>query len=135
MLKGGHILGGEKSGHIIFLDYHITGDGIITGLQVLSTMLRSGKKLSELASCFQPIPQVCLDVKVKEKRDLEAIPQLQVCLKGIEEKLKEGGRIVLRYSGTEPLARIMIEGADRKMISRFAREVAGIIRQHIGAEN
>jgi phosphoglucosamine mutase len=135
MLKGGHILGGEKSGHIIFLDYHITGDGIITGLQVLSTMLRSRKKLSELASCFQPIPQVCLDVKVKEKRDLEAIPQLQVCLKGIEEKLKEGGRIVLRYSGTEPLARIMIEGADRKMISRFAREVAGIIRQHIGAEN
>jgi phosphoglucosamine mutase len=135
MLRGGHNLGGEKSGHIIFLDHHITGDGVITALQVLSTMLRTGEKLSELASCFEPFPQVCLDVKVKEKRELAAIPQLQLCLKEIEEKLKEKGRIVLRYSGTEPLARIMVEGSDREMISQLARKVALIIQQHIGAEN
>jgi len=134
MLKGGHNLGGEKSGHIIFLDHHITGDGLITALQVLSTMLGAGKRLSELASCFRPFPQVCLDVKVREKRDLSAIPQLQVCLQEIEEKLKERGRIVLRYSGTEPLARIMVEGSDEEMISQFARRVARIIQLHIGAE-
>ena len=135
MLRGDYNLGGEKSGHIIFMDHHITGDGIITALQILGTMLRSEKKLSELASCFQPFPQISLDVKVKEKRDLAAIPQLQSCLKEIEGKLKEKGRIVLRYSGTEPLARIMVEGSDQEMISQFARQVAGIIRQHIGVEN
>ncbi|MDH7499375.1 MAG: phosphoglucosamine mutase [candidate division NC10 bacterium] len=133
MLRGGYNLGGEKSGHIIFLDHHITGDGLITALQVLSTMLRQGKKLSQLASCFQPFPQVCLDVKVREKKELSAIPQLQRCLAEIEEKLKERGRIVLRYSGTEPLARIMVEGSDEEMISQFARRVAEIIRQHLGA--
>lgn len=135
MLKGGHNLGGEKSGHIIFLDHHITGDGLITALQVLSTMVQTGKKISELVSCFQPFPQVALDVKVKEKRELAAIPQLQTCLREIEEKLKEKGRIVLRYSGTEPLARIMVEGSDQEMIDQFARQVAQIIRQQIGVEN
>jgi len=135
MLRGDYNLGGEKSGHIIFMDHHITGDGIITALQILGTMHRSGKRLSELASCFQPLPQVCLDVRVKEKKDLTAIPQLQSCLQEIQEKLKAKGRIVLRYSGTEPLARIMVEGADQEMIGRFARQVAGIIRQNIGVEN
>jgi phosphoglucosamine mutase len=134
MLKGDHALGGEKSGHVIFLDYHITGDGIITALQVISAMLRSGRKLSELASCFEPIPQVCVDVRVREKKDLKAVPGLSQILSRIEESLRDQGRIVLRYSGTEPLARIMIEGRDSEMIFRYAQEVAGVIRQHLGAE-
>ncbi len=134
MMKGGYNLGGEKSGHIIFMDHHNTGDGIITALQVLSTMLRTGKKLSQLAACFSSIPQVCLDVKVKEQRDLNSIPQLQPCLRQIEEKLKEKGRIVLRYSGTESLARIMVEGTDEEAIRQFAEQVAVILRKHLGVK-
>jgi phosphoglucosamine mutase len=135
MLRGGYNLGGEKSGHVIFMDHHITGDGMITALQILNTMLRREKKLSELASSLQPFPQIAVDVKVKEKRNLAAIPQLQSCLKKIEGKLRKRGRIVFRYSGTESLARIMVEGPDQEEIGQFAQQVAEIIRRHIGAEN
>jgi len=134
-LKGGYNLGGEKSGHVIFMDHHISGDGLITALQVLSTMRRSGSRLSGLAACFHPFPQVCLDVKVREKRDLAAMPELQTCLQEIEEKLDKKGRIVFRYSGTEPLARVMVEGSDQEMIAQFAQQVARIVEQQIGMDH
>jgi len=135
MLKGGYNLGGEKSGHVIFMDHHISGDGLITALQVLSTMRRSGSRLSGLAACFHPFPQVCLDVKVREKRDLAAMPELQTCLQEIEEKLDKKGRIVFRYSGTEPLARVMVEGSDQERIAQFAQKVARIVEQQIGMDH
>ncbi|MDY6843923.1 MAG: phosphoglucosamine mutase [Thermodesulfobacteriota bacterium] len=123
MVKKDYNFGGEKSGHIVFLDYNTTGDGMITALQVLSVMIKTGKKLSELASIYEELPQVLLNVSVKEKRDLSKIPTVAKAIKEAKNALSDSGRIVVRYSGTEPLARVMVEGKDEKIITELAHEV------------
>ncbi|MFQ5353420.1 MAG: phosphoglucosamine mutase [Thermodesulfobacteriota bacterium] len=133
MVRGGYNLGGEQSGHIIFLDHTTTGDGIITALQVLKAMVQDGKPLSELARCMKSFPQVLLNVRVREKKKLEDIPGLQGALAAAREKLKGHGRAFIRYSGTEALARITIEGEDEKEIQGMAEELAGILRKELGA--
>lgn len=124
--------GGEKSGHMIFLDHTTTGDGTLAALQLLAVMKRKGKKLSELAKIIELYPQVLLNVKVREKKPFQDIPQLEDLLLLSEQRLKERGRINLRYSGTESLARIMVEGENEALVYEVAEEIAYKIQQAIG---
>ena len=132
MLDGGYNLGGEQSGHLIFLDHNTTGDGLITALQIVSIMKQDGKPLSALAACMRTYPQVLVNVKVKEKRDLSSLPEIAQRIAGIEKTLEGTGRLLIRYSGTELKLRIMIEGSDETEITRYADELAGLVRKYIG---
>ncbi|OGW48573.1 MAG: phosphoglucosamine mutase [Nitrospirae bacterium RBG_19FT_COMBO_42_15] len=132
MVKNDCNLGGEQSGHIIHLDYNTTGDGIITTLQILALMNNTKKKLSELSSCMTIFPQVLLNVRVKEKKEFSSIPEVSKVIKNCEDQLKDRGRILVRYSGTEPVARVMIEGESEGKIKIMAEEIAGTIKEAIG---
>jgi phosphoglucosamine mutase len=132
MIEGGYNLGGEQSGHIIFLDNNTTGDGIISALQILSIMKQTGKPLSDLAACMKTYPQILVNVNVKERRDLESIPEVAKRMAQIDKKLDGKGRLLVRYSGTEPKVRVMIEGEDQKEIKALAEDLAGIIKEKLG---
>lgn len=134
MRSGAYNLGGEQSGHLIFLDYNTTGDGLITALQFLALIVRSGKSVSELTDCMTPLPQILKNVPVKEKRDLADIPEIQEKITDYEQKLGDTGRILVRYSGTELLLRIMIEGEDNAVIVEMAETLADVVQKKIGAE-
>ena len=133
MLKGGYNLGGEQSGHMIFLDHNTTGDGILSALQVLSIIQRSGKKLSELAQVMTSLPQVLVNVKVRKRADLQDIAPIKKVIDEVEAELGDKGRVLVRYSGTEPLLRIMIEGENQERIDILADQVAAVVREHLGA--
>jgi phosphoglucosamine mutase len=132
MIEGGYNLGGEQSGHIIFLDNNTTGDGLISALQVLSIMKQSGKPLSGLASCMKTYPQILVNVKVRERKDLSSIPEVAKRMAELEKKLDGTGRLLVRYSGTEPKVRVMIEGEDQNEIKALAEGLAGVIREKLG---
>ncbi|HSQ78357.1 MAG TPA: phosphoglucosamine mutase [Nitrospirota bacterium] len=132
MIEGGYNLGGEQSGHIIFLDNNTTGDGLISALQVLAIMKQTGKPLSELAACMKTYPQTLVNVRVKERRDLASIPEIAKRMAEIEKKLEGTGRLLVRYSGTEPKVRVMIEGEDDREISALAEDLAEIIKEKLG---
>ena len=132
LAKNGYNFGGEQSGHIVFFDHTTTGDGIITALQVLSVMVKENKSLSELAKIMTPFPQVLLNVKVREKKDLDKIASVKNALEKIKAKLKGRGRAFIRYSGTEPLARITVEGEKEDEIKRMAEELAEAVRKGLG---
>ena len=132
MRRGGYNLGGEQSGHVVFLDHNTTGDGIISALQVLSLMLRKQKPLSELASVMERFPQVLRNVAVRSKPPLEDIAGLEKAVKEAEERLGRDGRILIRYSGTETVLRVMVEGPDESMIDRMALDIEGVILREIG---
>jgi phosphoglucosamine mutase len=134
MRKGGYTLGGEQSGHMIFLDHNTTGDGILTALQVLAVMRRDNKSLAELAEVMIPLPQVLVNVRVTEKQDIMTIPEIAGLVREIEEKVRDEGRILIRYSGTEPLLRIMIEGQDKYQITNWAKEIAELVEKKIGGK-
>jgi len=134
MFKNGYNFGGEQSGHLIFLDYNTTGDGIQSALQVLAIMRRKERRLSELARVMTALPQVLVNVRVKKKKDITTFPEVAALIAEIEGKLNGEGRILIRYSGTEPLLRIMIEGVDRGEIQAWAEEIAGLVRARIGEE-
>jgi phosphoglucosamine mutase len=123
MLQGGYNLGGEQSGHLIFKDSSTTGDGILAGLHVLKVMLEKSKKISELKKCFERLPQVLRNVKVAEKVPVKELPSLERAIKGVEEKLGSDGRVLFRYSGTESVARIMVEGNNKELIETLASEL------------
>jgi len=131
MLSGGYNLGGEQSGHIIFMDYNTTGDGLISALQVLSIMQQTDKPLSILAACMKTYPQTLVNVKVRERRDLESIPEVAARMAEIAKKLEGTGRLLVRYSGTEPKVRVMIEGENEQEIKQLAEELAGLIREKL----
>ena len=132
MRRSGYNFGGEQSGHLIFLDHVTTGDGVCAALNVLEVMLREQKPLSQLARCFEPVPQVLLNVHVKEKRPLGELPALQRAIATAERALGAEGRVFVRYSGTENKARILVEGPDAKVIAARAEEIATEIRQALG---
>ena len=117
----GGILGGETSGHILCLDQTTTGDALISALQVLAIMRRTGQSLAELAAGMQRFPQVLLNVKVAQRFDPAAVPAVQASVRGIEARLAGEGRVVLRPSGTEPVIRVMVEGRDEKATRAHAR--------------
>lgn len=128
----GYNFGGEQSGHLIFMDYSTTGDGIISALQVLSVMIRTGRKLSELSMILERLPQVLINVPVKEKPNLDEIEPVKKAIHAVEKKLKDKGRILARYSGTEMLARVMVEGPSKNQIEKMAKDVANLIKKEIG---
>lgn len=132
MQADGYNFGGEQSGHFIFLDHNTTGDGLISALQILSLMKRTGKPLSELAKAMTAVPQVLLNVQVKHKPDLNQIPDIQQAIKAGEAKLNGSGRVLVRYSGTESLLRIMVEGERDSTIREVADHLAKIVRARIG---
>ena len=133
MLKLGASLGGEQSGHLLFLDHAPTGDGIVSALQLLAVMRETGQSLSTLAACMEKFPQILVNVAVREKPALESIPGLATRLAEHEREMGSAGRILLRYSGTEHLARVMVEGESRSHIEAVAAELAGIVKGAIGA--
>lgn len=130
MLKGGYNLGGEQSGHIIFLDYNTTGDGAVCALQVLAVMTKAGKPLSSLASQVPIYPQVLINVSVPKPKKIEKFPKVVQAVEDAEKRLK-GGRILVRPSGTVPKIRVMVEGDDMKKIKKIAEEVAEVIKSEM----
>ncbi|HEY3346197.1 MAG TPA: phosphoglucosamine mutase [Nitrospirota bacterium] len=132
MLKEGYNLGGEQSGHVVMMDYNTTGDGVITALQVLSIMKRAGKKLSGLGKVMKTYPQVLVNVAVREKKDIEAIPSIAKLLADAQASLDGTGRLLVRYSGTEPKLRIMAEGEDKLVIQKMVDNIAEAVRKELG---
>jgi phosphoglucosamine mutase len=124
MRKHGYNLGGEQSGHLLFLDHSTTGDGTLAALQLLAVMCRQGKPLSELASIFEPVPQTLLNVVVKQKRELGELPEVMKVIQSVEQRLGNAGRVLVRFSGTEPKVRILIEGEDGARNEAYAKEIA-----------
>ena len=125
-------LGGEQSGHLIFSEHLFTGDGLITALSVLRTMAASGKELTELADDLTTYPQVLMNVRVREKRDLATIPEVAAVMRRIDEQLAGNGRLLVRYSGTEPLLRVMLEGQHQPQIQAWAQEIVDAVNKAIG---
>ena len=132
MMQCGYNLGGEQSGHMIFGDFSTTGDGIVSALQILRIMAETGKPLSELKRCLSKYPQAQRNLKVREKRPLEQLPQILARVNAAEASLNGAGRVLLRYSGTEPKIRLLIEGRDAGHINQHADEIAGMILAEIG---
>lgn len=131
MLAEGYNFGGEQSGHFIFLDHNTTGDGLISALQMISLIKRTGKPLSELAQAMSAVPQILLNIKVKQKPKLETIPDIDNAIRENEGRLNGRGRILVRYSGTEPLLRIMVEGERDALIKEVAEDIARLVRMHL----
>ena len=123
-------LGGEQSGHVIFTESLSTGDGMATALQVIRTMLATGRELADLAGEFVAYPQILVNVRVPERVDLSTLPGVVRVMAAVEARLGGRGRLLVRYSGTEPLLRIMLEGQDHQEIAAWAQEIAGAVQQH-----
>ncbi|MEI6668345.1 MAG: phosphoglucosamine mutase [Acidobacteriota bacterium] len=133
LLRDNLALGGEQSGHIIFADSLYTGDGLVTAINVLRVMAETGESLASLTSGLKTYPQVLLNVRVREKRDWTAIPSIAKVAASVEARLAARGRLLVRYSGTEPLLRVMIEGEHQDEINTWAEEIAVAVRHEIGA--
>ena len=133
MRKNGYTFGGEQSGHLIFLDSATTGDGTVAALALLSVMVQSGKPMSELAKCMDVFPQSQLGLAVKAKPELGSLPDVMRAIRDAEKKLGKEGRVLVRYSGTEPKVRVLVEGPDQKTIDAFAAQIGGELKKAIGA--
>ena len=135
MLKCGHKIGGEQSGHVILLDHNTTGDGLVTGITLVSVMKRTGRKLSDLASVMKVYPQVLINAKVKNEFKSEdkymAVPEIREKISELEAAFAGSGRVLIRPSGTEPLVRVMIEGQNEEEIKRYAEELAHLMEEKL----
>lgn len=133
MVKNGYVIGGEQSGHIIFLDHATTGDGQMSAIQVLNVLKSTGKKISELASEMQVYPQVLINVRVSNfgKARLEKDEEVQLAIREASEELGDTGRVLVRVSGTEPLVRVMLEGEDYNQIKSLAESIAKVIEERL----
>ena len=129
MLTRGAIIGGEDSGHLIFLQHHTTGDGLITALQVLAAMKKEGKPLSELASIMTVFPQMLINIDVKRKPEIETVPEIMAAIKKAEEALGDKGRVLVRYSGTQNMCRVMVEGPTKKETETHCRQIADVVKK------
>jgi phosphoglucosamine mutase len=124
MRKSGYNFGGEQSGHLVFLDHATTGDGIVAALRVLAVMVKEGRPLSELSTVMERTPQVLVNLAVDRKIPLDQLPDVQRIISDVERQLGDDGRVLVRYSGTECKARVMIEGMDESRIKSWADEIA-----------
>ena len=132
MLRRGARLGGEQSGHVIFRDYATTGDGLLTALRVLEVMRASGKTLDELSGGMTVYPQKLVNVRVSERKPLEDLPRVQAAIRTAEREFGGAGRVLVRFSGTEPLARVMVEGPEEEQVNATAERIAETIRAELG---
>jgi len=129
MLRGGFNLGGEQSGHLIFFDHSTTGDGILSALQVLAVMKERGERLSKLAGIMTTLPQVIVNTPIIREKDLDKIPSIKKVIDEAENKLRGRGRILVRFSGTQRMCRVMVEGPSEKVISAMAKRIASAIEE------
>src|SRR5688572_29414255 len=133
MLRRGLVLGGEQSGHVIFSDYLFTGDGLATSLNVLRTMAAANRSLADLASDLTTYPQVLMNLRVHQKVDLATVPGVAAVIERVQSRLTGSGRLLVRYSGTEPLLRVMLEGPNEGEIRRMGQEIIDAVKEHVGA--
>jgi phosphoglucosamine mutase len=133
MLRRDLSLGGEQSGHVIFSEYLFTGDGLATSLNVLRTIAVTGRDLADLAADLRTYPQVLMNVRVDRKVDLKTVPAIANVMSSVESRLAGNGRLLVRYSGTEPLLRVMLEGQNEDEIRRWGQEIVDAVKRHIGA--
>jgi phosphoglucosamine mutase len=131
MLRGGYVLGGEQSGHVILAEHLMTGDGLATALAILRVMLATGRELADLAGELVTYPQTLVNVRVKDKRPVESVPAIQEAVRKVEHAIDGQGRVLIRYSGTEPLLRIMIEGKEIGEVERWAEDIAVAVRDSL----
>ena len=133
MQARGAVIGGEDSGHMIFLNHHTTGDGIITALQVASAMKKEGKPLSELTRIMKIFPQVLINVDVKSRPEIETVPEITSAIREAEVKLGNQGRVLVRYSGTQNMCRVMVEGPSQEETSCYCRKIAAVVDKILNA--
>lgn len=133
MLRSGAVVGGEQSGHVIFTDYATTGDGLLTAVRVFEICARTGRSLDELTADLEIFPQKLVNVRVREKKPLEAMPAVKQEIAEAERRLAGSGRVLVRYSGTEPLIRVMVEAQSSAHVEEFCQTIAGAIRREAGA--
>lgn len=131
MREGNHVLGGEQSGHVIFLDHATTGDGTLTALLIAAEVAKSGKTLAELGSIVQRLPQTLVNVPNVDKRKADSDEELAVAVATAEERLGETGRVLLRPSGTEPLVRVMVEAATQEEADDVAQKLAEVVKERL----
>ena len=131
MRQNNYNLGGEQSGHIIHLDHSTTGDGCVAALNVIAVMQSANKPLSALRTIMKDVPQVLINTRVSERKELSAIPGYDKLISDIQKKLGSEGRLFVRFSGTEPVVRVLVEGPDKAVIGRFAEEIAGLLQQEL----
>lgn len=132
MISKGAVLGGEDSGHVVFLDHHTTGDGILTALKLIEIVKTQSASLSKLCRVMTIFPQVLINVEVRHKPVLDTLPEIKDAITSVEHRLGDKGRVLVRYSGTEPLCRVMVEGPTVEETDAYCREVAGVIEKEIG---
>ena len=132
MIHSGAVLGGEDSGHMIFLDHQTTGDGILTALKLIEALKDESKPLSELVKIMNVFPQVLINVEVKNKPEIATIPQITETINAVEKNLAGKGRVLVRYSGTQPLCRVMVEGPTLKLTKKYCQEIADKVKEQIG---
>jgi phosphoglucosamine mutase len=132
MQRLGGVLGGEESGHVIFLDHHTTGDGLLTAMQLLAAMLKAGKPLSELGGLMDVFPQKLINVDVKSKPEIQSVPEIVEAIAQVEAELKDQGRVLVRYSGTQNMCRVMVEGPTDEITEKYARQLADAVEAAIG---
>ena len=132
MRRQGLNFGGEQSGHIVCLDHSTTGDGMIAALQILAAMGSSGKTLSQLASVYKAYPQAFRNVRVKRKTEINQVEAVAAVVQRVETELGSEGRLLVRYSGTEPLLRVMVEGPTQKAAEAYAEDIASVVQKNLG---
>jgi phosphoglucosamine mutase len=132
MLRLDAVVGGEESGHMIFLDHHTTGDGMVSAMQVIATMVRTGKRLSELAKFVDIYPQKLINIDVKKKPEIETVPEIADAIRQAEAELGDDGRVLVRYSGTQNMCRVMVEGPSISTTERYCTQIAEIVERMLG---
>jgi phosphoglucosamine mutase len=132
MVHWGAIIGGEEAGHMIFLEHHTTGDGIITAIQLIAAMVEAGKPLSELSKMMEIYPQKLINVDVKSKLEISSLPKVIEVIKQIESELADNGRVLVRYSGTQNMCRVMVEGPTQELTEKYCQQIADLIKDTIG---
>jgi len=133
MQARGAVIGGEDSGHLIFLQHHTTGDGIITALQVAAAMKKAGKPLSELAKIMKVFPQALINVTVKSRPEIDTVPEIVAVIREVEQRLADQGRVLVRYSGTQNMCRVMVEGPSKEATGAYCKQIAEVVEKKLNA--
>jgi phosphoglucosamine mutase len=129
MQSRGALIGGEDSGHLIFMQHHTTGDGIITALQLAAVMQKDGKPLSELAAIMKVYPQVLINIDTKSRPEIADVPEIMQAIRDVEAKLGDKGRVLVRYSGTQNLCRVMVEGPTQEETNAYSLQIAEVVKK------